>query len=92
LLVSRPEPEKTAETLHILSVQPIGVERPMNNENTQKQHIGALVTKPSAGRYLGVGRTAVDRMIERGQLTPVKIGDRVMVRHSELVAVVGGVR
>jgi excisionase family DNA binding protein len=61
----------------------------MTITNTLEQRTPPLFSKPGAAKYLGVSKDTIDRMIDLKQLEPVRIGDRDMVRHIDLAALIG---
>lgn len=42
------------------------------------------VSVPEAGRIIGVGRTKIGELIRNGDLKPVKLGRRTLLRVSDL--------
>jgi hypothetical protein len=63
----------------------------MNTPKTE-QPPRLLDTKADAARFLGLSLPTVNRMVELNQVPVVRIGDRDMIRHADLVALVGGAR
>ena len=59
----------------------------MDTQQTDTKH-PPLHTRVGASRFLGVAKGTIDRMIEMKQLSTVRIGNRDMIRHAELVKLV----
>jgi excisionase family DNA binding protein len=60
------------------------------NQSTESPRLAHSI--PEAAAILGVGRTTLYGLIDTGEITTVTIGRRRLVRHSDLVAYVEGLR
>ena len=49
-----------------------------------------LVSIPEAARFLGVGRTLIYLLLERGELPSAKVGKRRVIPRKALVALAAG--
>ena len=58
--------------------------------NRADVHNNRLLSKSQAADYLGLGVRSIDRMIQAGSLTAVRLGRRVRINQAEVVSIVAG--
>ena len=56
----------------------------MSNTNQTAQQLSYTVNQAAA--QLGIGRTSIYELIKTGDLTPIKLRQRTLLRHDDLVA------
>ncbi len=53
-------------------------------------HSGGALTIDGAAQYVGVSRASIYRLIQRGELTPRKIGRRTVIARADLDRMIEG--
>ena len=56
----------------------------MSNTNQAARQLSYTVKQAAA--QLGIGRTSIYELIKTGDLTPIKLRQRTLLRHEDLVA------
>ena len=56
----------------------------MSNTNQAARQLSYTVKQAAA--QLGIGRTSIYELIKTGDLTPIKLRQRTLLRHDDLVA------
>ena len=58
--------------------------------NRADVHNNRLLSKSQAADYLGLGVRSIDRMIQAGSLTAVRLGRRVRINQAQVTSIVAG--